>query len=234
VLTLFLPEFLAVAGMASIVAAIPVAVAARLPARMRALPLARPGTGHTATRRAVRLADTAVACTVLLGLGAADYGTVQAIGASARERIPDPLITGLNRSPVNSLELGLHVWAWGYFGGESIMHDYEDDLGNIDLSVRPNGNVDMPAMRRGCTNLINAIDWGDAYFPIPVSAEQVAWTTALASTRKQAQDCLSALASANPKELEHALAALNPQPDPVATIIHHLTKLSKPTLSLPL
>ncbi|NUR02189.1 MAG: M48 family metalloprotease [Streptomyces sp.] len=226
VFALFLPEFLGVAGMAGTVAALPVAVVARLATRTRVLPV----TGYGAKRRAVHLTCMATACTVLLGLGASAYTTTaRTTGGSARERIPDPLITDLNKGRVNSLMLGLQVWAWGYFGGGHIIRDYEYELADIDRSVKPNGSVDVPAMRRGCTNLIGAIDRAGAYFPIPVSTEQPAWTAALAATRKAAHNCLSALASSNEQELNHALSALNPQPDPVATIVDHLTKLSEPT-----
>jgi Zn-dependent protease with chaperone function len=226
VFAFFLPELLAVAGMAGTVAALPVAVVARLATRTRVLA----ATGYGAKRRAVHLTCMATACTVLLGLGTSAYTTdAPTTGGSARERIPDPLITDLNKGRVSSLMLGLQVWAWGYFGGGDIMRDYEDDLADIDRGVKPNGSVDIPSMRRGCVNLIDAIDRASAYFPIPVSTEQPAWTAALAATRPAAQNCLRALASSNVQELNHALSALNPQPDPVATIIDHLTRLSEPT-----
>lgn len=239
VLTLFLPEFLAVAGMASVVAALPIAVAARALEKTPALRFRRrtPGTAAVmiqprAAGRAISLAWVVGACTVLLGLGMASYTGSKTPEGSTNQRNPDPLITNLSTSPESSLESGLQVWAWGYFGGGPIMGDYEKDLGDIDYSVEPNGSVNVTAMRRGCTNLINAIDRAYAYFPIPVHTQQTAWSAALASTRTQAEDCLNALATSNSTELDRVLTAMNPPVDPVATIIDNLRKLSDPTQRL--
>ncbi|MDH6130209.1 M48 family metalloprotease [Kitasatospora sp. GP82] len=239
VLTQFLPELLAVAGMVSLVMAFAVVVVARLVATVRgAARLPRPpGTAAIAVggsgRRhpALRLTGTTVACVLLIGFGVADYGTGQAGDGSNRSG-PDPLITGLRKTPVSELELGLQVYAWGHFGGGPIMGDYEHDLADIDDSVGQDGSVDVPAMRHGCTNLVNAIDRATTYFPIPDSTQEAAWTAVLAGNRKEAQACLKALAPLDPAELGRVLSALNPPVDPVATIIDALRKESDPVQHL--
>jgi hypothetical protein len=196
-----------------------------------------PGTAAAAIRGggrrrpALRLTGTAVACAVLIGFGVADYGVGQAGGGSNRSG-PDPFVTGLRKSPVPDMELGLQVYAWGHFGGGPIIADYEHDLADIDDSVGQDGSVDVPAMRRGCTNLGDAIDRATAYFPIPDSTEEAAWTAVLADNRKEAQACLNALAPLDTAELGRVLSALNPPVDPVATVIDDLRKESDPVQHL--
>ncbi|MGW1158557.1 M48 family metalloprotease [Streptomyces sp. NPDC002519] len=233
VLSLFLPELLAMAGMAALVAGLPIAVIARIPGAMRPAP-ARPGAAplEHGTRRlgAVRLTTTAAVCTVLLGLSAANYSTATspASAGNANRAGADPLITDLRKSPLSDLQLGFQVYAWAHFGGADIMGDYEQDLADIDRSVASNGTIDGRAMRRGCTHLIKTIDRAYAYFPIPDAEQQTAWTAALANSRKGAQDCLDALTPLNTARAWRALSALNPPVDPVATLFHDLDKLTKP------
>ncbi|MDH6579781.1 M48 family metalloprotease [Kitasatospora sp. MAP5-34] len=230
-LTFYLPQFLAVAGMASIVAALPFAAAARL--RRRAPVTARcPEAEPSSKYRAVHRTCCAVGCLALLGLGVVGYTTPGGTGSGPAGSGPDPTVTALQRRPVDSLTAGLQVWAWGYFGGLSIMGQYEDALAAADRSVGPDGNVDAAALRRACTDLLDAAGRAGAYFPVPVASEQAAWTAALANTRTQARHCLDAPPPAGPAETDRFFTALDPQPDPVAAVIDHLLSLSGPTQQL--
>ncbi|KJK55036.1 M48 family metalloprotease [Saccharothrix sp. ST-888] len=230
-LTFFLPQFLAVAGMASIVAALPFAAAARLRRRAPFAPPC-PAAELSPKYRVVHRICGAVGCLALLGLGLVGYTTPGGAGSGPVGSGPDPTVTALQRRPVDSLTAGLQVWAWGYFGGRSIMQQYEHALAAADRSVGPDGNVDAAALRNACTDLLDAADRADAYFPVPVASEQAAWTAALANTRTQARHCLDAPPPAGPAETDRFFTALDPQPDPVAAIIDHLLSLSGPTQKL--
>ncbi|WP_030939711.1 M56 family metallopeptidase [Streptomyces sp. NRRL S-646] len=224
VLTFFLPELLAVAGMATVAAALPVAVAVKLSLRGRRV-LDRQ---RSPRRRDLRLIGTVAACGVLASLCAATYADVRASGGRSDRAGFDPFITRLQRDPVSSRRLGMQIWAWGYFGGADLMGDYERALADIDRSVNRDGSVDGTAIRRGCTDLLRTIDRAEAYFPIPASAEQSVWSGVLTSSRTSAQDCLGALPVTNWKELRPVLTELNPPVDPVAALFDNLVELAKP------
>ncbi|MFF7993406.1 M48 family metalloprotease [Kitasatospora xanthocidica] len=230
-LVLFLPQFLGVAGMASIVAALPFAAAARL-RRQAPVVLRRPEAERIPESRLVRRTCGAIGCLALLGLGVVGYTVPGGTGSDPAGSGPDPTITALQRRPVDSLTAGLQVWAWGYFGGRSIMQQYEGALAAADRSVGPDGVVDAVALRNACTDLLDAAGRADAYFPVPVAAEQAAWTAALANSRTQARHCLDTPPPAGPAEIDRFFSALDPQPDPVAAIIDHLLSLSRPTQEL--
>ncbi|MFE7527514.1 M48 family metallopeptidase [Kitasatospora sp. NPDC057542] len=231
-LAFFLPQFLAVAAMASIVAALPVAAAAALFRRRAPAASRRPKAGPGPKYRLLQRTCSTVGCLVLLGIGLVGYTVPGGTGSGAVGSGADPLVTEVQRRPVDSLTAGLQVWAWGYFGGRSIMQQYEYALAAADRSVGPDGGVDAAALRRACTELLDAADRADAYFPVPVAAEQAAWTAALAHTRTQARHCLDAPPPAGPTEIDRFFTALDPQPDPVAAIIEHLLSLSGPTQQL--
>lgn len=234
-LLLFLPELLAVAGSASIIAAVPFAALARFTARGRPAKTIPKGRG-TRFRHRMRLAGTAAVCTVLLGSAVASYtGDESQHGDSnVSRRNSDPFIADLDTGPRPAMEEGRMAWAWGYFGGGDIMRDYEDELGNIDDSVAANGDLDTVSMRRGCADLVDTIQRAHAYFSIPIAAQQAKWEAALAATHQGAEHCLQALAISDPKGIEQALAALNPPVDPVAQIIDYLNGLITPVQHLEL
>ncbi|MFK4105598.1 hypothetical protein ACI2L1_37160 [Streptomyces sp. NPDC019531] len=165
---------------------------------------------------------------MLVSLCAATYAERQAASGRSDRAGFDPLITELHRTPVSSRQLGMQVWAWGYFGGAGLMGDYERALAGIDRSVRPDGSVDGTAMRRGCTDLLSTIDRAEDYFPVPASAEQSLWSAVLSSSRIHAQDCLDTLPVTHWEELRPVLTALNPPVDPVAALFDDLVELAKP------
>ncbi|MFF0083228.1 M48 family metalloprotease [Streptomyces canus] len=223
VLALFLPELLAVAGMAAVTASLPIAFLARL-LRTRHV-LARP---RTPWPREVRLVCVVAACGVLASLCAATYADRRSTSGRSDRAGFDPLITDLRKNPVSQRYLGRQIWAWGYFGGARLIGAYEQALADIDRSVQADGSVDDTAMRRGCTDLLRTIDRAEAYFPIPASAEQAVWSAVLSSSRASAQDCLGTLPVADWKELRPVLTALNPPVDPVAALFDDLVELAKP------
>ncbi|MFE7931320.1 M48 family metalloprotease [Streptomyces sp. NPDC057456] len=223
-LTLFLPQLLALAGMATLAAALPVAVLARFSLRARHV-LDRPRSRRS---RSFRLISTVAACGVLVSLCAATYVDQQAAAGRSNQAGFDPLITGLQRAPVSSSHLGLQIWAWGHFGGANLMSDYERAISDIDYSVNLDGSVNGPAMKRGCTDLIRTVDRAEVYFPIPASTEQALWSAILTGGRKWAQDCLDALPVTAWTELKPVLTALNPPSNPVASLFHRPRELSAP------
>ncbi|MFF2078384.1 hypothetical protein ACFVXG_26965 [Kitasatospora sp. NPDC058162] len=207
--------------------------AARLRRRAPAA-LRRPESERLPGSRLVRRTCGAAGCLALLGLGVVGYTAPGGTGIASDPAGsgPDPIVTALQRRPVDSLTAGLQVWAWGYFGGRSIMQQYEGALAAADRSVGPDGVVDAVALRNACTDLLDAAGRADAYFPVPVAAEQAAWTAALANSRTQARHCLDTPPPAGPAEISRFFSALDPQPDPVAAVIDHLLNLSRPTQEL--
>jgi Zn-dependent protease with chaperone function len=230
-LALLLPQFLAIAGIAGIVVALPFAAAARL-RRGAPATLGPPKVEARLKHRPVHRAYGAALCLVLLGFGLIGYTTPGSTGAGSDEPGTDAFVTDVQRRPVDSLTAGLQVWAWGYFGGGSIVQQYEDALAAADRSVNPDGTIDTVALRHACTELLDAADRANAYFPIPVAAEETAWTAAMANTRIQAGHCLDTPPPVGMADIGRFFTALDPQPDPVATIINHLLDLSGPTQKL--
>ncbi|MFJ5546435.1 M48 family metalloprotease [Streptomyces sp. NPDC093225] len=228
-LGLYLPQFLALAGMVSLVAALPFAVAGRL---RRRSPTAAGRRAPVPKRRTLRLTCVAFCCIALLGVGVLGYAAPGDSGSGPGGPDPHEFVTALQRRPVDRLTAGLQVWAWAYFGGRTIMQQYEQGLAAAVESVGANGTVDAAALRRACTSLLVVAGRADAYFPVPVASEQTAWAAALADTRARARHCLAAPLPAGPAEIERFFTALDPQPDPVAGIIHRLLALSRPAQQL--
>ncbi|MDQ1070869.1 M48 family metalloprotease [Streptomyces canus] len=241
VLTLFLPQLLAFAGMATLAAALPAAVATRLALRLcGAAVITRPALRFRAApdrphpprgRRLphLRLVCTAAACGMLVTLCAAAYPETRAADGRSDQAGFDPLITQLQRPPLSNRNLGLQVWAWVSFGGADLMSDYEQALADIDHSVNLDGSVNATAMRRGCTDMLHTVDRAEAYFPIPAAAQQSVWAGVLTSSRKSAQTCLNTLPVTDWTELRPVLTALNPPAPPVVALFHQLVELAKPS-----
>lgn len=231
VLSLFLPQLLAMAGMATLVTALLGAlIAALLRSRRRdpgspRTPDAEPAVARRTGRRAARLTWTAVACAVIVGACAAGYfgyfrstESDKASNSDRSGRAFDSLFMG----PVPAEVLDAQAWAWLYFGGDALLADYEQDIGELDHSVGSDGDVDVPAMRHACANLVHLPDRAAAYFPIPDLGQQSAWSAALANTATAAQKCLTGLDRSDGRTLSAAFRELNGTPDPVACIIDRI------------
>ncbi|MEV0598781.1 M56 family metallopeptidase [Streptomyces sp. NPDC050315] len=231
VLSLFLPQLLAMAGLATLVAAL-LGALITAPLHRRERGIACHHTGHDTRRRpgrrAARLAGTTVACAVLVGASAAGYfgyfHQTESDDASASDGI-DRTLTGLFKGPVSTEVRDAQVWAWSYFGGGDLLAHYAEDIGDLDRSANTDGRIDVRAMRAACVNLRRLPDRAAAYFPIPDPRQQAVWSAALANTRKAAQKCVTGLDRMDQRTLAAAFRELHPVPDPVTCVADQVDRV---------
>ena len=226
ILRQFLPYLIGTVGIASLVIAAPASAIARLASKPAPALEARARPKIDSLWRRARL-PTALAATSVVLLAASTAGFVQ--DESNKVSATVQFTTPMNPTASAQLTLNTEIIHWLNDGGQDLILAYEKDRAAVDASVSSAGVVHLRTMTKTCTALQALAHQAQAYPPIPVADLQRIWEDTLATTATQTQRCLNALKPVNFTDLNAALDALNPQPDPVGAIFMKLVSLESTT-----